>query len=75
MLIKKFAAVKEQILFLYFQVNSEFYTGWLDHWGDKHAHVDSKVVADTLDKMLALNASVNMYMFEGVFLFKLYIHA
>lgn len=46
-------------------VNSEFYTGWLDHWGDKHAHVDSKVVADTLDKMLALNASVNMYMFEG----------
>ncbi|XP_065673370.1 LOW QUALITY PROTEIN: beta-galactosidase isoform X2 [Hydra vulgaris] len=46
-------------------INSEFYTGWLDHWGGQHAHTSLEVVTDTLDKMLALNASVNMYMFEG----------
>jgi len=46
-------------------VNSEFYTGWLDHWGEAHSRVSASVVADTLDKMLAVGASVNMYMFEG----------
>ncbi|KAL5248428.1 hypothetical protein ACHWQZ_G017571 [Mnemiopsis leidyi] len=46
-------------------VNSEFYTGWLDHW--KHGH--SKRAADklgvSLDELLALNASVNLYMWHG----------
>ncbi|TRY99644.1 hypothetical protein DNTS_000106, partial [Danionella cerebrum] len=46
-------------------VNSEFYTGWLDHWGDKHASVDTQKVCKILDEMLSLGASVNMYMFEG----------
>ncbi|XP_001641730.2 beta-galactosidase [Nematostella vectensis] len=46
-------------------VNSEFYTGWLDYWGTPHQTRTSKVVADALDKILALNASVNLYMFEG----------
>ncbi|XP_003962025.1 beta-galactosidase-1-like protein [Takifugu rubripes] len=46
-------------------VNSEFYTGWLDHWGDQHAVVDSRKVSRVLDEMLAMGASVNMYMFEG----------
>lgn len=46
-------------------VNSEFYPGWLDHWGQPHATVPSEDVAESLDKMLALNASVNMYMFHG----------
>lgn len=46
-------------------VNSEFYTGWLDHWGQPHQTRDPKQVADTLDLILKLNASVNMYMFEG----------
>ncbi|XP_030642109.1 beta-galactosidase-1-like protein [Chanos chanos] len=46
-------------------VNSEFYTGWLDHWGDKHAAVDSQKVSRMLGEMLAMGASVNMYMFEG----------
>lgn len=43
------------------QVNSEFYTGWLDHWGDQHAAVDSRKVSGVLDKMLVMGASINMY--------------
>lgn len=43
-----------------FQVNSEFYTGWLDHWGDKHASVDTEKVSKMLGEMLAMGASVNM---------------
>ncbi|KAL0985676.1 hypothetical protein UPYG_G00160350 [Umbra pygmaea] len=46
-------------------VNSEFYTGWLDHWGDQHAQVDTQKVSSMLGEMLSLGASVNMYMFEG----------
>ena len=46
-------------------VNSEFYTGWLDHWGEAHSRSDTKAVADSLDAILKLNASINMYMFIG----------
>ncbi|KAL4635828.1 beta-galactosidase-like isoform X1 [Arapaima gigas] len=46
-------------------VNSEFYTGWLDHWGEKHAHVDTEKVSSMLGEMLSMGANVNMYMFEG----------
>uniref|UniRef100_A0A6Q2Y4D3 Beta-galactosidase n=1 Tax=Esox lucius TaxID=8010 RepID=A0A6Q2Y4D3_ESOLU len=46
-------------------VNSEFYTGWLDHWGDQHAEVDTQKVSTMLGEMLSMGASVNMYMFEG----------
>ena len=46
-------------------VNSEFYPGWLDHWGSGHQTRSSAQIALYLDKILALNASVNIYMFEG----------
>ncbi|XP_068739243.1 beta-galactosidase-like [Montipora capricornis] len=46
-------------------VNSEFYPGWLDHWGGKHQMRNTADVAKYLDMILAMNASVNMYMFEG----------
>ncbi|XP_067371738.1 beta-galactosidase-1-like protein isoform X2 [Channa argus] len=46
-------------------VNSEFYTGWLDHWGDHHAVVDAQKVSRVLGEMLTMGANVNMYMFEG----------
>lgn len=46
-----------------FQVNSEFYTGWLDHWGDAHAVVDAKKVSRVLVEMLVMGANVNMYVF------------
>jgi beta-galactosidase len=41
-------------------VNSEYYTGWLDHWGGGHANVSDTAVTDTLNEILQLNASVNM---------------
>lgn len=43
------------------QVNSEFYTGWLDHWGDPHAVVDAQKVSRVLGEMLTMGANVNMY--------------
>lgn len=43
------------------QVNSEFYTGWLDHWGDQHAIVDAQKVSRVLGEMLTMGANVNMY--------------
>ena len=45
---------------MYFQVNSEFYTGWLDHWGYKHSLVNATNIAKSLDMMLALGANINM---------------
>ncbi|KAK2706516.1 hypothetical protein QYM36_016522 [Artemia franciscana] len=46
-------------------VNSEYYTGWLDFWGERHSKADGKLVADSLYQILALNASVNLYVFHG----------
>jgi beta-galactosidase GanA len=46
-------------------VNTEYYTGWMDHWGDTHATVSAAEVTSKLDYMLSLNASVNMYMYYG----------
>ncbi|TDH16292.1 hypothetical protein EPR50_G00018010 [Perca flavescens] len=46
-------------------VNSEFYTGWLDHWGERHSVVSSAIVAKSLNEMLAVGANVNLYMFIG----------
>ncbi|XP_043093436.1 beta-galactosidase [Puntigrus tetrazona] len=46
-------------------VNSEFYTGWLDHWGEKHSVVSTAAVVKTLNEILAVGASVNLYMFIG----------
>ena len=41
-------------------MNSEFYTGWLDHWGHPHSETDMTRVAKSLDAILALGANVNM---------------
>ena len=46
-------------------VNSEYYPGWLDHWGGGHQKRPASQIAKYLDEILALNASVNLYMFEG----------
>lgn len=48
-------------------VNSEYYTGWLDHWSENHQQVDSLDIANSLDRMLsfASNVNVNLYMFHG----------
>uniref|UniRef100_A0A8C7Q0I3 Beta-galactosidase n=1 Tax=Oncorhynchus mykiss TaxID=8022 RepID=A0A8C7Q0I3_ONCMY len=41
-------------------VNSEFYTGWLDHWGERHSTVSTAIVAKSLNEILAIGASVNL---------------
>ncbi|XP_076986010.1 beta-galactosidase isoform X2 [Tamandua tetradactyla] len=46
-------------------VNSEFYTGWLDHWGQPHSTVKTEAVTSSLQNILAWGANVNLYMFVG----------
>nr|XP_039251823.1 beta-galactosidase-like [Styela clava] len=46
-------------------VNSEYYTGWLDHWGENHHRTSSEAICKIFDEMLAAGASVNFYMFTG----------
>jgi beta-galactosidase len=46
-------------------VNSEFYTGWLTHWGETFQRVSTDAIVNTLDEMLSRNASVNFFMFYG----------
>ncbi|NXY26959.1 BGAL galactosidase, partial [Atrichornis clamosus] len=41
-------------------VNSEYYTGWLDYWGEAHASSSVALVAQGLEDMLQLGASINM---------------
>ncbi|NXA68158.1 BGAL galactosidase, partial [Mohoua ochrocephala] len=41
-------------------VNSEYYTGWLDYWGEAHASTSAAWVAQGLEDMLRLGASINM---------------
>lgn len=49
-----------EVIMLFSQVNSEFYTGWLDHWGSPHSVVPSAAVAKSLNEILAVGANVNM---------------
>ena len=42
----------------------EFWNGWFDHWGEKH-HVRGDDTAVELEKMLAMGANLNFYMFHG----------
>ncbi len=44
----------------FLQVNSEFYTGWLDHWGEKHSVVPTAAVVKTLNEILEVGANVNL---------------
>nr|KAF6450199.1 galactosidase beta 1 like [Molossus molossus] len=41
-------------------VNSEYYTGWLDYWGQNHSTRSITDVTRGLENMLKLGASVNM---------------
>jgi beta-galactosidase len=46
-------------------LNSEFWDGWFDHWGGKHATTNLATEAADLDWMLRQGYSVNLYMFHG----------
>lgn len=43
----------------------EYWNGWFDHWGEEHHTRDGADVANVLDQMLKMGASVNFYMFHG----------
>jgi beta-galactosidase len=45
--------------------NSEYWAGWFDHWGGKHAHTSAEDEAANLDWMLRQGYSVSIYMFHG----------
>ncbi|ARC57937.1 Beta-galactosidase [Frondihabitans sp. 762G35] len=44
---------------------SEYWNGWFDHWGDEHHTTPAAEQARDLDELLALGASVNLYMLHG----------
>ncbi|CAK7356865.1 unnamed protein product [Dovyalis caffra] len=46
-------------------LSSEFYTGWLTHWGEKNAKTDAGFTASALEKILARNGSAVLYMVHG----------
>ena len=46
-------------------LNSEFWDGWFDHWGGKHARIDAKTEAGNLEWMLHQGYCVSLYMFDG----------
>ncbi|RZC39773.1 beta-galactosidase-1-like protein 2 [Asbolus verrucosus] len=43
----------------------EYWTGWFDHWAEKHHTRTSEAFAQVLGEILSFNSSVNMYMFHG----------
>jgi beta-galactosidase len=45
--------------------NSEYWAGWFDHWGGKHANTSLENEAANLDWMLRQGYSVSIYMFHG----------
>ncbi|KAF9685142.1 hypothetical protein SADUNF_Sadunf03G0023700 [Salix dunnii] len=46
-------------------LSSEFYTGWLTHWGEKNAKTDADFTASALEQILSRNGSVVLYMVHG----------
>ena len=47
------------------RMSGEFWTGWFDHWGDKHHRTDAAKEASELGWMLKQGYSVSIYMFDG----------
>jgi beta-galactosidase len=45
--------------------NSEYWAGWFDHWGGKHAHTNTDAQLANLRWMLEQGYSVSIYMFHG----------
>lgn len=46
-------------------LSTEFYTGWLTHWGEKIAETDANFTAVALQKILSRNGSAVLYMAHG----------
>lgn len=46
-------------------VNTEFWSGWFDHWNKPHANSDALKMADDFCNVMKAGASVNFYMVHG----------
>ncbi|KAI5413772.1 variant 2, Beta-galactosidase 17 [Lathyrus oleraceus] len=46
-------------------LSTEFYTGWLTHWGEKNAKTDADSTAAALEEILRKNGSAVLYMAHG----------
>lgn len=46
-------------------INSEYWAGWFDHWGAKHAHTNTEAQVANFRWMLEQGYSVSIYMFHG----------
>ena len=46
-------------------INSEYYPGWLDYWGQPHSKVNVAGAVKTLTELLEAGANVNVYMAHG----------
>ncbi|XP_063821718.1 multifunctional protein r isoform X2 [Ostrinia nubilalis] len=46
-------------------MNSEYYPGWLTHWGEHIQQVDTQDVVRNLREMLSQHVNVNFYVFFG----------
>jgi len=43
----------------------EFWGGWFDPWGGRHAYRDPQDAADHIDRLLKMGGNFNIYMFHG----------
>lgn len=48
---------------------SEFYTGWLTHWGEKIAQTDADSTAAALEEILRKNGSAVLYVCHNLCFF------
>jgi len=46
-------------------LNSEYWDGWFDHWGEHHHATNASEQAQEIDWMLSQGYSINLYMFHG----------
>ncbi len=46
-------------------MSGEYWDGWFDHWGEKHADTDMQQQVRELDWILGQGYSINIYMFHG----------
>ena len=46
-------------------INSEYWAGWFDHWGGRHAHTNTEAQLANFKWMLEQGYSVSIYMFHG----------
>ena len=44
---------------------TEFWSGWFDHWGDKHHVRPTEQILNCVKEFIELGASFNFYMFHG----------